>query len=98
MPHRHAVLTLPDRLRPMLKEDQGLWKVVMDSAIKVLNDTLSHALRKDVLVGAIVVLHPFDRHLGFNLHIHLLITKGGFDRSKKFIHEKYIPFRASGRI
>ena len=70
----------------------------MDSAIKALNDTLSHALRKKVLAGAIVVLHPFGRHLGFNLHIHLLITEGGFDRSKKFTHKKHIPFRALRRI
>ena len=97
VPHRHAVLTLPDRLRKVLKEHRGLWKVVMDSAIKALNDTLSHALRKEVLAGAIVVLHPYGRHLGFNLHIHLLITEGGFDRSKKFIHERYIPFKALRR-
>jgi Putative transposase/Transposase zinc-binding domain len=97
VPHRHAVMTLPDKLRGVLKEDRGLWKVVMDSAIRALNDTLSHALRKDVLAGAIVVLHPFGRNLGFNLHIHLLLTEGGFDRSKKFIHKKYIPFRALRR-
>ncbi|MBK5191471.1 MAG: hypothetical protein JJE19_08265 [Methanosarcinales archaeon] len=41
LPHRHAVLTLPDRLRPVLKGNRDLWKV-MDSAIKALNDTLSH--------------------------------------------------------
>ncbi|MHC1624301.1 MAG: hypothetical protein ACXQTR_06925 [Candidatus Methanospirareceae archaeon] len=29
VPHRHAVLTLPDRLRPVLKENRDLWKVVM---------------------------------------------------------------------
>jgi hypothetical protein len=97
VPHRHAVLTLPDRLRVVLKEDRDRWKVVMDSAIKALNDTLSHALRKEVVAGAIVVLHPFGRHLGFNPHIHLLITEGGFERSKKFIHEMYIPFKALRR-
>jgi transposase-like protein len=97
VPHRHAVLTLPDRLRAVLKENRTLWKVVMDSAIRALNDTVSHALRKEVLAGAIVVLHPFGRHLGFNLHIHLLITEGGFDRSKKFLHKKYIPFKALRR-
>jgi hypothetical protein len=37
VPHRHAVLTLPDRLRGVLKEDRGLWKVIMDSAIKALH-------------------------------------------------------------
>jgi hypothetical protein len=97
VPHRHAVLTLPDRLRPLLKGNRDLWKVVMDSAIRALNDTLSYALRKEVLAGAIVVLHPFGRHLGFNLHIHLLITEGGFDRSRKFVHKKIIPFKALRR-
>jgi hypothetical protein len=48
----------------------------MDSAIRALNDTLSYALRKEVVAGAIVVLHPFGRQLGFNPHIHLLITEG----------------------
>jgi hypothetical protein len=97
VPHRHAVLTLPDRLRGVLKEDRGLWKVIMDSAIKAFNDTLSYTLRREVVAGAIVVLHPFGRNLGFNPHIHLLITEGGFDRSKRFSHKKIIPFKALRR-
>ena len=97
VPHRHAVMTLPDRLRPVLKDDRNLWKVVMDSAIKALNDTLSYVLRKEILAGAIVVLHPFGRHLSFNPHIHLLITEGGFDKSRKFIHKKIIPYSALRR-
>ena len=40
--------------------------------------------------GAIIVLHPFARDLGFNLHIHLIITEGGSDRSGKFVHKKFI--------
>lgn len=67
VPHRHAVMTIPDRLRPVLKEDRNLWKVVMESAIKALNDILSYALRKEVLAGAIIVLHPFARDLCFNV-------------------------------
>jgi hypothetical protein len=97
VPHRHALMTIPDRLRSVLIENRNLWKVVMDSAIKSLNDTLSHALRKEVLAGAIVVMHPFARDLGFNPHIHLLITEGGFDRSGKFIHKKFIPYNALRR-
>lgn len=58
VPHRDAVMTLPDRLRPVLSKHRNLWKVVMDSAIKALNDTLSYALRKEVLAGAIIVPHP----------------------------------------
>ena len=40
VPHRHAVMTIPDRLRPLLKDDRKLWKVLMDSAIKALNHSL----------------------------------------------------------
>ena len=54
------VMTFPDKLRPVLKEDRKLWKVVMDSAIKALNDTLSYAVKKEVLAGAIIVLHFYQ--------------------------------------
>jgi len=57
------VMTLHDKLRPVLRGDRGLWKVVMDSVIKALNDSLSHSLRKRVLAGAIIVLHPFARDM-----------------------------------
>jgi len=69
----------------------------MNSAIKALNDTLSYALRKEVLAGAIVVSHPFGRDLGSNPHIHPLINEGGFDKSGKFIHKKIIPYKALRR-
>ena len=82
VPYKYAVMTLPDRLRPVLKEQRNLRKVIMDSTIKALNDTLSYTLRKEVLAGAIVALRSFGRDLGFNPQTHLLITKGGFDKSK----------------
>lgn len=88
--HRHAVMVLPNRLRTVLNEYRNLRKIIMDSAIRALNDMLSHAPRKEVLAGAIVVLHPFDRDLGFNPHIHLLINEGRFDKSGDFIHNKII--------
>jgi hypothetical protein len=34
------------------------------SAIKALNDMLSHTLRREVVAGAIIVLHPFYVLLG----------------------------------
>jgi len=39
VPHRHAVMSLPDKLRLVLKEDRRLW-VVMDSASVMLIDRL----------------------------------------------------------
>lgn len=97
VPHRHGVFTIPDALWPILRENRGLWKVLMDAAIQAINDTLSHFLRRKVLAGAIVVLHPFSRDLGFNPHLHALITEGGFDKRGRFVHKAYIPFKALRR-
>ena len=59
------------------------------------NDTISYRHSGGRLVaGAIVVLHPFSRKMGFNPHLHILVTEGGFDRQGNFIHQKYIPFNA----
>lgn len=89
--HRHVVLSVPDVLWPILLEHRELHKIYMGAAIKAINDTLSHSLRKEVTAGVIVVLHPFSRDLSFKPHIHLLVTEGGFDRQGRFIPKKFIP-------
>lgn len=94
VPHRHLVLTLSDMLRPYLLEDRSLWKVVMDAAISALNAMFSYCLRRTIIAGAIVVFHPFARDLGFNPHVHILVTEGGFDRKGQFVHKTFIPARA----
>ena len=67
----------------------------MDAAIAAINDTISHKHRNGRLTaGAVVVLHPFSRSLGFNPHIHILVPEGGFDKRGRFIHQKFIPFNA----
>ncbi|MFQ6072685.1 MAG: transposase [Methanosarcinales archaeon] len=97
VPHRHAVLTITDKLWPIIRRHRELLKALMDAAIHAINDTLSYSLRRKILAGAIVVLHPFSRNLGFNPHLHVLITEGGFDKSGNFIHKRYIPFKALRR-
>ena len=42
------------------------------------------------MAGAIVVLHPFAKIMGFNPHPHILVTEGGFDKQNNFIHQKYL--------
>ncbi len=92
--HRHMVMTIPDRLWSLVKEHRFLQKVLMDSAIVALNDTLSYFLRKDVNAGAIVVLHPFGRDLVSKSHVHAIVTEGGFDKRGRFIPKTFIPGRA----
>jgi len=93
VPHRHIVLSISDLLWPYVRQYRVLHKVLMDSAIQALNDTMSYCLRKQVLVGAIVVLHPFSRDLSFKPHIHVLVTEGGFDGKGNFVHKRFIPAR-----
>ncbi|RZN36667.1 MAG: hypothetical protein EF813_06950 [Methanosarcinales archaeon] len=67
----------------------------MDAAIVAINNTILYRHRGGRLVaGAIVVLHPFAKIMGFNPHLHILVTEGGFDKQDNFIHQKYISFSA----
>ena len=64
-------------------------------AIAAINDTISYRHRNGRLTaGAVVVLHPFSKQMGFNPHLHILVTEGGFDRHGRFVHQKFIPFNA----
>jgi hypothetical protein len=94
VPHRHAVLTISNVLWPIVLQNRFLQKVLMDAAIEAINDTISYKNRNGrLLAGAIVVLHPFSKNMGFNPHLHVLLTEGGFDKRGRFIHQKYISFR-----
>ena len=70
VPHRHAVLTIPDALLPIVRKNRFLHKVLMDAAIAAINDTISYKHRNVRLIaGSVVVLLPFSRSMGFNSHI-----------------------------
>ena len=96
--HRHAVLTIPDVLWGFVRQNRFLLKVLMDAAIEAINETISYKHRNGrLLAGAIVVLHPFSKDMGFNPHLHVLLTEGGFDKYGKFIHQKFIHFKSMRR-
>lgn len=96
--HRHVVLSMPERLWAVFKQDRNLEKVMMDSAIETLNEVLSHALRTEIRAGAIVVLHPYGRDLEYRPHIHNLMTEGGFDRKGAFIPKTHIHYESMRQV
>lgn len=98
VPHRHVVLSMPERMWGLFKEDWDRLKVMMDSVIETLNNVLSHCLRTDIEVGAIVVLHPFSRDMSFKPHVHILMTEGGFDRTGEFKRKTIISFKAMRKV
>jgi hypothetical protein len=91
VPHRHVVIGIPEVLWSWLKEHRCFWKDYMDAAILTLNDIFSQMLKRDIKVGAIVVLHPFGKDINFKPHLHLIITEGGFDLNKDFVKDYFIP-------
>ena len=92
--HRHLVMSIPGSLWSVIKNHRELLKVYMDAAIAAINNTLSYFLRRDVIAGVVVVLHPFSRDLSFKPHLHVLVTEGGFDRKGCFVPKRFIPAKA----
>lgn len=98
VPHRHFVLSVASQLRPVLLSDRSLWKVLMNAAIRAINNVLSYCTRQNIRAGAIVVLHPFGKNLQFNPHLHVLVTEGGFRENGKFVHKFYFPAKAMRKV
>jgi Putative transposase/Transposase zinc-binding domain len=98
VPHRHFVMSVASQLWPILLKNRSFWKVVMDAAIRTINNVLSRYTHQDLIAGAIVVLHPFGKDLKFQPHIHVLLTEGGFDKKGQFVHEYFFPAKAMRKV
>ncbi len=90
VPHRHIVLSVASELWPYLKDNWDLLKVYQDSAIDALNDYLPKVMGGDIRVGVIVILHTYGKNMNFQVHLHLIITEGGFNSQNEFIPKVYI--------
>ena len=77
--HRHVVFTIPERLRSKIYWHRELLKVLSDTAAKVVKESI-----QNVTAGIITVVHTFGRDLGFNPHVYVLVTEGGFDNNAKW--------------
>ena len=84
VPHKHFTMTLADLLWEPIKRDRGSLKVLMDSSIQTIKEFYEKIFGKEIIPGCIVVLHLFGRGLGFKPHIHVIATKGGFDKEGIF--------------
>ncbi len=88
-PHRAALFTLPSEFwnyfitkREILAE--------LSSAI---NDILKpYFLHKKILsFGLIVNIHTFARDSSFNVHFHIILSEGGFNKHGVFIKQSFFP-------
>ncbi len=98
--HRHVVMTLAEELRSFFEQDRSLLKVLMDSAIIAIEDTMGFWVTKRdhrktaIMPGIVVVLHTYGRDLGFNSHIHIIMSEGGFNQREEWVNTPFIPYKA----
>ena len=98
VPHRHVVLTIPDKLRPLFMRPcenrmvphWGRIKGMMDCSIKVISHTMKWSRNKEMKPGIVAVIHTFGRDMKFNPHIHCLVTEGGFRKNGEWVPIEYI--------
>jgi hypothetical protein len=85
--HRPLVFTIPEQLKAKVYWNKELLKVLSDTAAKVVMKNI-----QDVTAGIITVVHTFGRDLGFNPHIHALVTEGGFYDNANWLGVHFLPY------
>jgi len=98
VPHRHAVLSLPDRMWDMFRDNWDLLKVLMDSVMETLDNVMNFKTREDIEPGAVVILHPFSRDVSFKPHVHILMIEGGFTKKGRFKRKGRISYEAMRKV
>ncbi len=93
-PHRHAVFTVPDPLRPYFLKDRSL----LNELFAAVEDTLHFVIRKsgrkdeELIPCAVLTLHTFGRPLNWIPHIHVLLAQGGVRKCGSFKPLKHIHY------
>lgn len=96
VPHRHVVFTIPESMRELFKNPDyqkilfQASKVTMEHMIKFSNKRSKKKIK--LKIGMIQVLQTYGADLKFNPHIHSIVTEGGFDRKKNWIHVDFIRY------
>jgi len=83
----HLVFTIPEQLRTKIYWNRELLKVLSDTAARVVMENVH-----DVTSGIITVVHTFGRDLGFNPHVHVLMTEGGLDDDANWVDVNFLSY------
>jgi hypothetical protein len=92
-PHRHVVLTIPDKLWPYIKENQDILKLFMDCSRETFSYVLKETKHTEITPAYVSVLHTFGKDMKYNPHCHLIFAAGGFTKDKKWIDINYIDYK-----
>ncbi|TDX42889.1 IS91 family transposase [Orenia marismortui] len=91
--HRHMVFTIPEELRKYVYWNRDLIKEMSNKVAEVIKSYYrKQNKRLKYEAGIITVVHTFGRDVGFNPHIHCLVTEGALDKYKQWKHQSYISY------
>jgi len=92
MAYRHVVLTVPEELRVWFYRNPNLLSPLMKAGHECLVNTISFVKRERIELGSIVVLQTAGRSGGYNPHLHILVTSGGFSAEGEWVGYNYLPY------
>jgi hypothetical protein len=93
----HVVFTIPDRLNPVVYQNQ---RVVYDILFKAVSETLSELASDKKYLGAqmgfTAILHTWGQNLTHHPHIHCIVTGGGLNSYGRWVNSRrkfFIPVK-----
>lgn len=96
VPHRHVVFTIPDTLWDIFKNPTyqkilfQASKVTMEEMIRFSNKRSKKKVK--LKIGMIQVLQTYGSDMKYDPHIHSIVTEGGFDGKKNWVHVGFIKY------
>ena len=79
VPYKGITFTMPKQLWPLFGDNPILAKALPALAAEVIKARVR--AKYGLQVGVIAILHTFNGKLGFNPHVHSMVTEGGLQRS-----------------
>jgi Putative transposase/Transposase zinc-binding domain len=92
--YRHIVLTMPALLRTTFyQQSQALLSPFMRCGRRCLDDVFSRISGRPLTGGYIMVIQTHGRNGQYNPHLHIIATRGGWDRqAQQWVHLDYVPY------
>ena len=90
--YKHLFFTIPQEIRSWFLYNRKIMTDVLFTAVRIA--LLQYAEKRGFKPGIIMVSHTFGGAIGWNPHVHIIITAGGLSLDKKnWITENVIPHK-----
>ncbi|QGP57139.1 Putative transposase (plasmid) [Piscirickettsia salmonis] len=75
---QHITFTMPRKFWAFFLFNRELLNIIFRTAANTLLET---AKKKGLIIGIFAALHTFGRDLKWNVHVHISVTRGGYDEA-----------------